>query len=923
MSLRASIISALAILAASVSLSAQTPDGQTDSVVVLMNAKSLQMFKDDIGVEFRKVIDARFLHNNTYVICDTAYWYVNMRYIDAYGHVQILQDRTVLSSDRLKYNIDDNLAEFRGQVVQLLDKDGNTLRTRHLDYNTKDSVAIFSNGASMKDADGQVIESLEGTYDSKEKTFDFERSVNMYTDSVYVKTSRLLYHTDYDFAEFFGEIDAWKGHNMISSETGTYDRANERFFFNGDVHIMSDTQEGWSDSLYYDRNFNDVEMYGHIQVTDTVKNVSALGSKLFYEDSLSRVTLERDASVIARTDQGGKVDTVYIGADRFVYWTIPMCDIPAGVTAAAAKRLEALRSDPVTTYRRKAAEEAAKAAEEAGQDDPNNPEAAAKRREQSAGKSQDEAASISEKASQADIDDYKIDLSEGETQSQPTQDSLEARGMLQPQDSLAVADTLAVRDSIVVADSLMLADSMVAEPEAAPVDSAALAQQLALEREQAVRDSLAARDTTAIGFMTALGSVRLFRSDMQSRCDSLEYCDLDSLARMFISPIVWNEGNRQYTSDSLTLAIKDQRMDKASLMSNAFIIIQEDSICFDQIKGAEILAYFDSTTALTRFDALGGANAMFFLEENDAFATVNKVESKMLSATFVEGNLDRVYYFDSPKNDAYPVVQLPKEERTMKGFEWKPENRPTGPLDITPLELRPSERTSYLGRPMPKFVETDRYFPGHMKSIKKQLAAQDSLRRARHAEERRRQEEARALAEMMDEVADTLAAPLDSLVEEIAPEPEALEQSRDTTVVAAIEPSVADTLAVRAPADTVAPAAPHIPTEEELRKAALEQKAAEREAAKAAAEAKRQAKVDAREARWAELDARDAAKQAAKDAKALKKKRQRTYAAVKAAEKEAAKDQKKLERYIQKFEKKKLRKHGRKEELLPAGERPS
>jgi hypothetical protein len=421
-----------------------------------------------------------------------------------------------------------------------------------------------------------------------------------------------------------------------------------------------------------------------------------------------------------------------------------------------------------------------------------------------------------------------------------------------------------------------------------------------------VADSLKNRDTTEIGFLTALGHIRVFKSDMQARCDSLEYCDLDSLARLFISPIVWNEGNRQYTSDSLYVSIKNQRMDKANLMSDAFIIIQEDSICFDQIKGAEILAYFDSTTVLERFDALGGSSALFYLKENDAFATVNKVEAKMISANFVDGEIDRIFYFENPKNDAYPVVQLPPEEKQMKGFHWQPESRPKDRKDITPLELRRSERTRYLARSMPRFNETERYFPGHMKSIAKKLAAADSLRRVRHAEARERQalaEQEAALA-AQDSLAaapadSTLAVPKDSLAAPAAPKDSLAAR---TGQEGAVQP--ADSLAA-GPGAAVAVEPVHVPTAEEL-------KAARREEA----EAKRQARVDAREARWAELDARDAAKAAAKEAKALEKKRKATLKAVLAAEKEAARDQKKLDRYIRKFEKKKARRDARRKDTL-------
>ena len=49
---------------------------------------------------------------------------------------------------------------------------------------------------------------------------------------------------------------------------------------------------------------------------------------------------------------------------------------------------------------------------------------------------------------------------------------------------------------------------------------------------------------------------------------------------------------------------------------------------------------------------------------------MNKVESSMMSAYLTDGQLDRVYYFDNSKNNAYPVVKLPKEERELKGFRW-------------------------------------------------------------------------------------------------------------------------------------------------------------------------------------------------------------------------------------------------------------
>ena len=150
-----------------------------------------------------------------------------------------------------------------------------------------------------------------------------------------------------------------------------------------------------------------------------------------------------------------------------------------------------------------------------------------------------------------------------------------------------------------------------------------------------------------------------------------------------------------------------------------------------------MMAYFDSTGLLRRFDSMGGASGLFYIEENGVLATVNKFESKMLTATLTEGNINDLYYFQDVKTDAYPIVQLPSEERKLKGFLWNPERRPSQPADVTPLSPRGSERSRYESLSRPKFIYTDEYFPGYMDSVHKMLASRDSVKAARAAENER------------------------------------------------------------------------------------------------------------------------------------------------------------------------------------------
>ena len=846
------VIVALSLFAAAPRASAQRNNNDDrDPHVTLISAKSAELI-DKGGQSFRKVTGpARFFHNNTYLVCDTAWWNVNTNVIRCIGHVKITQDRTTLTSETLEYVVDEDMAKFRG-LVELEDKDHDILRTHYLDYNTKDSVAVFQGGASMKDKDGQVIESLFGTYESKLSLFVFNDEVNMFSDSIFVKTSRLEYRSDISTAYFGFGTDAWESDRMLSANDGWYDRAREIFFFRKKVHLLTKEQEAWSDSLYFHRNTNDLEMLGHVEVIDTTRSVFALAGRLEYVDSASRVRLMRDPAVVTWSENEGKVDSLYLGGDLLEYHGRPRCEVDSMAVVNANKRLTDLSADPVTEYRRKAAEAAQKAAEEAAANDPNRPPTGRGGRGGATPPPGGSSVISSGAAGEVEKSPEAPPVIPSEVEESP--ESPADSTMTAPADSTfrAPADTL-----LAPIDSLA----------ASALDSLGLAP--AADTTEMLPPPPPPKDSTKVGFIQCRGNVRMYRSDIQMVCDSLVFTELDSLIRMYKDPIVYNEGNRQYVADSIYVQVRNQRVEKASLMSNAFITTCEDSLAhaFDQIRGAEMVAYFDSTAALKRFDALGGASALFFLEENGSLATVNKVESKMLYATFLDGNLQRIYYFEDAKNDAYPVVQLPKDERQLKGFRWDPDKQPKGPDDITSLVPRGSERTSYLARSHPEYKQTNRYFPGYINNIYKEIARRDALavERARSTKVEEPEEEETPADEAVVDEEDIVAG------DDTAPEGPEGDDSGSS-----VDPGSDDTPA-SVDESTLTP--------KERRRLERERRRAERQAA--------------REARWAEEDRRYEERQAAKEQKRLDRERARKLRALKRAERRAQREKRIYERYLE------------------------
>lgn len=950
----------LILLLVSFGLFAQNTE-QKDSLVRLLGCDELQQV-EEYGQSYRKALGhARFEHNSTLLICDTALWNVNQNVINAFGNVQIIQNNTVLSSESLDYLIDQNLAQFRGALVQLRDKDGNTLRTTDLDYNTKDSVAVFRNGGALRDKDGQIIESDDGHYYSKLKTFSFTNNVNMYTDSIFVKTDDLDYNTGTNVATFGTGTNAWRDNNMLSSQAGFYERTLEKFTFFRNVHILTENQEAWADTLVYYRVPNNVEMFGHVELLDTTRNVAAVAGYVQYIDSLSFIKLTREPAVIAISEQGEKRDTAYIGADTLILRSIPKCDVDSSEISNSASRLKEINVDPVTEYRRKAYEAAKAAAEEARkkreEEDPNA--AGASDRGASAVKPGGKPTGKPAGKATGTATGKTAGTTAGKTGDNPGGKAISKSGKLSgdamigdpvtkgrqglpapwddvieyapprfqlpdtlktspdtvrvPSDSLAAKTLSAVTEPVSVTEPAEVTNPQSPDSLTVPTDSLTVPTDSLTVPGDSLHVptdslSLAPKDSTKISFIYGIRNVKVFRNDMQVACDSLAYTDLDSLIRLYENPIVWNEIKRQYSADSITVIVKNRSIDRASLMSNAFIIVQEDTLSYDQIRGTEMMAYFDSTGALRRFDSMGGASGVFYIEENGSLATVNKFESKMLTATLKDGNIQDLNYFDAVKTDAYPVVQMKKDEKILKGFDWQPDKRPKGPEDITPYKPRESQRKVYENVPRAEFAQTDIYFPGHMNSVYKMLARQDSLKRVRNAERRRLEAERKAeAARIADSLRIVAAADSLALADSLArADSLALRDSlasRDSLArqdSLAVKDSlvVSDSLSV-SKADSLAndPSA--------IKKAEQERKKAEREKA-------RKDRQAAKEARWAELDARDAAKAKAKEEKALKKKRQKTLKTLKAMEKRRAKEERMLERYKARYEKQKARKAARK-----------
>lgn len=663
------LISGLLLLSSA--LFAQQKEAK-DSLIRLVEASSAQL-QEVNGVSYRKIIGpaARFFHNNTYLVCDTALWNVNTNVIKALGNVQILQENTFLKSDKIDYIIDKDLAQFRGSLVELFDKEGNVLRTNYLDYNTKDSVATFYSGGAMRNADGNLIESRNGEYRAADKIFSFKDNVQMFTDSVFIKSNKVDYNTVENKAYFGTATTAWQDDNMLFANSGSFDREAEVFNFSRDSYIFTKDQELWADTLTYFKATGVATLTDNIQILDTVQKSFCFADRAEYNPDPMKIRLTRNPSVAMYTVENGVRDTIFLAADTIDYYTINYCDVDKNQISRAEERKRLSDIDPLLKI---------------------ETEGAARRKE-----------------------------NEDKANSQFINGPIKGKGE-KKEDEIQAGKEAAVETTVEAA----VEAGVEAAVEADGVETAGLG---------AVKDSLAANsgqvveapDSTSVVFIDAWNKVKVFKNDIQALCDSLVYTGLDSMARMYINPVMWNDVKHQFTADSIQIVMKDNVVSKANLISEAFIASQEDTVHFNQIKGAEMVAYF-SNNDLVRYDALGGASMIFYVEEDSLITMMNQKEGKIISARLQDRKIQRIKYFENLKNNLLPTFALPVEEQRLRGFNWRGDERPLDRFVVSDRKIRESQREEIASSTFPDYPYAGVYFSDTRDSIMMYKAHVDSLR---------------------------------------------------------------------------------------------------------------------------------------------------------------------------------------------------
>jgi lipopolysaccharide export system protein LptA len=177
--------------------------------------------------------------------------------------------------------------------------------------------------------------------------------------------------------------------------------------------------------------------------------------------------------------------------------------------------------------------------------------------------------------------------------------------------------------------------------------------------------------------LIAYKNVIIFRKDIQGKCDSLTYSIADSTIAFFKKPILWSDGS-QSEADSISLRLVNNKVRMMSLSSKSFVIRQDTTQNFNQVKGRQITTYLSANSKIEKVMVVGNGESIYFaLDEKNKVIGMNRVECSRMNINFKNNEVKRIAFLGKPEATLTPPHELTAEKKELDGFKWRLKERPT------------------------------------------------------------------------------------------------------------------------------------------------------------------------------------------------------------------------------------------------------
>lgn len=288
-----------------------------NSTVYLEHSDRLSFDKDRKGDCQILTGNVRFRHEGAFLDCDSAFFYDQRNYIEAFGHIKMNQGDTLyVYGDKLRYNGDIKLAMLRGNVR--MENRKATLYTDSLNYDRASGVGYYFHGGRLVDETNQLT-SIQGQYYPDHRTAIFREQVKLTNARFNLYSDTLKYNTYSRIAYLEGPSNIYYDSTRIYTEKGWYHTVNE----NGELLYNSCIydKEGRTltgDTIYYSRPDSLTRALSNVVLRDSAQQLLLTGHYGLYNDRQKQGQITKRATLINFASQ----DSLFLTADTLFYNTI-------------------------------------------------------------------------------------------------------------------------------------------------------------------------------------------------------------------------------------------------------------------------------------------------------------------------------------------------------------------------------------------------------------------------------------------------------------------------------------------------------------------------------------------------------------------------------------------------------------------------
>ncbi len=176
--------------------------------------------------------------------------------------------------------------------------------------------------------------------------------------------------------------------------------------------------------------------------------------------------------------------------------------------------------------------------------------------------------------------------------------------------------------------------------------------------------------------------VKFFKVDLRGKCDSLVSVQKTGLTKMYRKPVLWSQGN-QITGDTIHFLsnTETEQLDSLKVLGNSFMI-QIDSAGFNQTKGKNILGKFIDND-LKIVNVIGNAEVLQYARnDEDELIGITKMRCSTIELLLEDSQIQTIAFYTQPDGKTYPEEEIHVNDRKLKGFVWREDEKPIHKDDI-------------------------------------------------------------------------------------------------------------------------------------------------------------------------------------------------------------------------------------------------